>query len=81
MEWQPIETAPKDDSLLLLWASGHYGSAGSVKLGSFREDDMCGDLGAMWLENDYDDFSCTMASTPISATHWMPLPPAPKEQA
>jgi hypothetical protein len=31
----------------------------------------------MWLEDDHDDFSTSYASTPVMATHWMPLPEPP----
>jgi hypothetical protein len=76
-EWQPIETAPKDGTLVLL-----YGPCGwdtnvdeyddkMVRVGSYEEffDKY------VWLSdtaNPYQDR--------ILATHWMPLPNPPKEQ-
>jgi hypothetical protein len=75
-EWQPIETAPKDGTEVLLFMPG-YG--GRVKLGSFRVDDgFSGNENPLWLDDSYDDFSCGYASTPLDPTHWMalPLPPA-----
>ena len=74
MEWQPIETAPKDGTDVLAWADG-------VVIVSFRMDDndrTGNHYGNMWLDNSYDDFSCGLASVPYEPTHWMPLPEPPK---
>lgn len=77
MSWQPIETAPKNGMTVLLWEPCRFSARGRISLGSFREDDMRPDLGAMWLQNDYDDFSCGMASTPVRPQFWMSLPEPP----
>lgn len=69
--WQPIETAPKDGTQLLLY------DCGVIKIGSWREDDYRGI--EEWLENDWNDFSTGWASSPIYASHWQPLPTPPKE--
>ena len=79
MEWQLIETAPKDGTQILLWSpSPFYDSGGRVEIGSFRVDEgFSGDDEPQWLDNSYDDFSCDYASCPIEPTHWMPLPSGP----
>ena len=64
-EWQPIETARKDGTNILLL------TAGGVVEGSWRWGHWCQDV----IECSYDGaggpvFAC-------SPTHWMPLPPAP----
>ena len=73
-KWQPIETAPKDGRDVLL-----YDLRGRIHIGSFRTDVNDEDGASLWLANDYDDYSCGLASTPISATHWLPLPEPPTE--
>lgn len=72
MKWQPIETAPKRGGNVLLWDGNR------IEIGSWRKDDNERGRKKRWLLNDYDDFSCGMASTPIQPTHWMPLPPPPE---
>lgn len=60
MNWQPIETAPRDGTEVLVWdEDGPDFFLGHWDL-SFRS----------WLSDYFDE---------ISPTHWMPLPPAPKE--
>lgn len=65
MEWQPIETAPGSDVLVLLWW------AGTVEIAPARYDD--GTI--VWA---YDEWA-NSAGKVVSPTHWMPLPnpPAP----
>jgi hypothetical protein len=70
--WQPIETAPKNGSDVLL-CDLH----GRIHIGSFRTDLNDEDGTPLWLANDHDDYSLGLASTPISATHWMPLTAPP----
>lgn len=70
MEWQPIETAPKDGTAILLYCTKFYFGSG-VYLGS-------------WAGTFFE--VCTEGETdfPYSddgATHWMPLPAPPKEEA
>lgn len=80
MSWQPIKTAPKDGTEVLLWCRCAWRDAtGFVDKGSFRMDANAspGDS-AEWLKDDYDDYSCGMASTPLNPTHWMPLPEPPE---
>ena len=74
MSWQPIETAPKDGTLVILYG-GYFG----VSLGSWREDDYLAERGEMWLDNSYDEYSTGFASWPLEPSHWMPLPPPPEQ--
>jgi hypothetical protein len=65
MEWQPIETAPKE-ALILLYAPSEVWPTTFV--GCYSEEDgkpAWTDADGTWLE-----FACT---------HWMPLPPPPNE--
>lgn len=62
-EWQPIETAPKDGSRVLLGCAQH----GSVIVGRWRHDAWSSPCGY-----DGEDHLC--ASDP---TNWQPLPVAP----
>jgi hypothetical protein len=73
MEWQPIESAPKDGSVILAWR--FYPIA--IR---WAEGDLWGwqamPLGAMFEpfeENGY------LSGDP-ALTHWMPLPPPPGEK-
>jgi hypothetical protein len=61
--WQPIETAPKDGSQVLLWFPSRHQGKGGMSWGCF--------IGGEWLDAN--------ARRDNSATLWMPLPPAPKE--
>lgn len=66
--WQPIETAPKDGSFILLLTP--YG----IIQGHWNDD--------CWNQNVCDS-TYEMACAVISAdpTHWMPLPEPPNEQS
>ena len=75
MKWEPIETAPKDGRKIILWCD-RFG----LSIGSWRVDwGHSGDESPLWLRDDYDDFSCGYASTPLDPTHWMPIPEGPDE--
>ncbi len=63
MNWQPIETAPKDGSSILLGASGSE----EIVVGHW-EADM--NMGWVCSHTDYFDLH-------IKPTDWMPLPPPP----
>jgi hypothetical protein len=73
MEWQPIETAPKDGAPIL--ASSHgpwhdWHSAGlhptSVRWRVYHPNQKGKEC---WRDQ---------RGNPVSPTHWMPLPPPPK---
>ena len=67
-EWQPIETAPKDGTLVLLYAQGTLAS-GVYEAGDwyFWEGEIVDCEGRLnhWIKG-------------FGPTHWMPLPPPPK---
>lgn len=78
MEWQPIETAPKDGTIVLLWgewAGEINGQSGidTMDIGSFIDGKSDYDGDDWWLLVTGDAYACWMRPT-----HWMPLPPPPK---
>lgn len=66
--WQPIETAPKDGSRILLWWDG------------LVREGWCGGAGA---SRDGGDWWRSHSLTVCNGrpTHWVPLPPAPQQGA
>lgn len=63
MEWEPIETAPKDGTDVLVFAPSLYGENKFQVAYCF--------YGQLW-EYGYE-------GTPITPTHWMPLPKPPAD--
>ena len=74
MSWQPIETAPKDGTLVLLYDGSPWPSLGSWRRDYYRED-----LGEMWLDDSNDEYSLGCASLRLNPSHWMPIPPPPEQ--
>ena len=82
MEWQPIETAPKDGTRLLFWDGvchkvGHWRDE-SYKEERFVKEKTNGDRIYKWFTVDLghwdiDDYE-------INPTHWMPLPTPPSRR-
>ncbi len=62
MEWQPIKTAPKDGTRVIL----------------FRPDWIESMVTGYWNKDFDDWFIPYNGSPFLSPTHWMPLPEAPK---
>ena len=65
-KWQPIETAPRDETHVLVWTGGAMTTAKY-------------DLEFDWWEivvpsEGYRESDC------VSPTHWMPLPEPPEEK-
>lgn len=71
MDWQPIETAPKDGTAVLLIVVGYEPAVGSFKDRGWNymdiEDFPDKDDWLRWLKNH----------GPWEPTHWMPLPAPP----
>lgn len=79
-DWQPIETAPKDGSFVLLHVPSGL-ETGAVTVGAYWKNDEREDNGRFkrgnwdgWLGMDAD-----IGSSWCEPTHWMPLlkPPTP----
>ena len=82
MNWQPIETAPKDGTEILVW---RY-DIGSVLIArwdapaNFMTDRECEEIGPGAEQYDwlYVDFVAGgRMEGPEAPTHWMPLPEPP----
>ena len=71
MTWQPIETAPRDgtDVLVLLHPEIAERTGYKVEICHYEKRPL---LGETWTAQN-DGFSTEVAG----ATHWMPLPPLP----
>lgn len=67
MEWQPIETAPKDGtSILLIIPRGMCEEVPPVYVGAYHDQ---------WFTYGA---SCSGSSRRSEPTHWMPLPDLPE---
>lgn len=68
MNWQPIETAPKDGSFIDIWVTGPDEKG-------WRETDF------YWngrnFVTDFEGMHILPGSAIYIPTHWMPLPPPP----
>ena len=79
MEWQPIETAPRDRLILLFGLLDPHPDDRELYGSLDRPTRVAGS----WCE--LDEAWCPMGATwtgPwFKPSYWMPLPPPPKEQA
>lgn len=71
MEWQPIETAPKDGTAILIWDTYVH--------------DLSMPVVGSWVENtdyggEFEWEHWKSGGVLYNPTHWMPLPTPPKEQ-
>lgn len=66
-QWQPIETAPRDDSLSLYYTEGNNIVISSVKYFSLN------------AKRELTDYQIRTHGLGLP-THWMPLPDTPKEK-
>jgi len=79
-QWQPIETAPKDGTTVLLWWRSEF--AGDVvdwwACGEWKVfgDGSKGWIGESFYTSEPDFWTRLIAARP---THWMPLPSPPQE--
>lgn len=69
--WQPIETAPKDGSEMLIWLGAPWSR---VEKACWYEPWSNWQAGAFPIDPARDDFHGIGRSVP---THWMPLPAPP----
>ena len=80
--WQPIETAPRDGTWILLW-DDHLGLAVSGCWYDYPGINTPDDYEAPWsfwtADNDLISF-WVGGDDYYSPTHWMPLPPAPTQR-
>lgn len=78
MEWQPIETATKDGTEILLRVSVRAGIPGKLLVGHWQPGGLCiedhPEIAAGWYFWNGSMFD--LASKP---THWMPLPAPPSD--
>ena len=83
MDWQPIETAPKDGTLVLVFNTLDNGTTTSIdgKIAVARYafhldglEESFWEYGTYYSENSKGNQGAYL----ISATHWMPLPEEPK---
>ena len=81
--WRPIETAPKDGTLVLVYNTLNNGTITSIdgKIAVARYshqhdglEESLWEYGTYYSENSKDNQGAYL----ISATHWMPLPEPPK---
>jgi hypothetical protein len=73
MEWQPIETAPKDGTAVLVYPAT-WGSK-PASIAKWNEDKYAKNPRPFW-ERD-DDLGKVSISRGKPPTHWMPLPAPP----
>ena len=71
-EWQPIETAPKDGTSIILHIQKHNETYYDCKWGPY---------GFETYEWDGESYDWSPILSSASLTHWMPLPEPPKEDA
>lgn len=64
-KWQPIETAPHNENVLLFWVNSLTGK-GEYEVNFASGGEVRGSYSSRWYHG--------------SATHWRPLPPAPAPQ-
>lgn len=74
--WQPIETAPRDGSRILVWSA----RTGRTNVAKWDDDSFAKHPKPYWELESYR----TMDARQRQPTHWMPMPAAPiapKEKA
>lgn len=70
MEWQPIETAPKDGTPIILGYAGSHSAEGFWM--NDPEKNHWGEIG--WFDSDSD----VLCKHPHKPDYWIPLPEPPK---
>ena len=82
-EWQPIETAPRDGTHILVAKFDNgmgFGHSGPLNEHGFRDIQPWQDV-AHWFDDGFYSsvYGVDQAEPFIDCTHWMPLPTPPKE--
>jgi hypothetical protein len=68
MSWQPIETAPRDGTRILVYDPSE--SEGGPVLAAYWSD-------SVWWQDAWMVWDCRSDGWQVSPTHWMPLPSPP----
>jgi hypothetical protein len=71
IDWQPIETAPKDGTTVLVWPPTW---AGCISCAKWSEDQYANRPRPFWSRFDSHRDSDSRSKPP---THWAPLPSGP----
>lgn len=78
MEWQPIETAPKDGTKIIgLMKDGLVGTITSQRYHTWKKDEDGTPLFVRYWTWDKQD---QLMPVHFDVTHWMPLPEPPKDE-
>ena len=76
MEWQPIETAPKDGTAILVAGLNSEGSPMTGEAYWYTAERGDSDIGFWWANTDPGDYyACRIDDGAL--THWMPHPEPP----
>jgi hypothetical protein len=78
MEWQPIETAPKDGTRVLLHRPSAAASWAQLVIGSFCLDQHAKRPRPYW-KHDKERLEGVRQTRGEQPTHWMPLPSPPEQ--
>ncbi len=76
MQWQPIETAPKDGSLILVFEPTCHADE-QIWMTEWRANTAA----TSWGGSEGGAWTIYMDGQRIEPTHWMPLPAPPTENA
>lgn len=76
--WQPIETAPKNGEIVLLYRPTAERTWGKVTLGMWESDSYSKNPRPYW--QIWLKIGCVSESRAWEPTHWMPLPEPPIAQ-
>ena len=77
MEWQPIETAPRDARVILYRPTGLH--VARVVVGCYR-DERYSDRPRPYWTHDLERMEGKLNARAHQPTHWMPLPAPPEAQ-